>query len=313
MTESILLTGGFGNIGGRFSAFLADNYVTQTKLATRQHRNPPAWAPTAEVVQCDLLNPHSLKRACEGVRTIFHFAALNDRECASDPKRAHEVNVVGTENLADAAVSTGVEQIVYMSTIHVYGSPLVGHIVESSPTHPTHPYGLTHLAAESVLKDRSVHVPSTVIRSGNGFGFPMTFDVDIWHIIVNDLCLQAVRDQKLTLKSPSNIQRNFVTLRDICRALHHVGVKSPNSVGSVVYNLGSVRSRTLLEMSNLIAERCENLLGFRPEVVRLTPDTDSETSLDFDSTSLRGAGFTTEEHFESEIDGILNLVVASNG
>jgi UDP-glucose 4-epimerase len=313
MTTRILLTGGFGNVGGRFSAFLAENKIEKLLLATRSRRNSPIWAPKSHVVRCDLLEPDSLKHACEGVNTIFHFAALNDRDSIIDPERAHAVNVVGTENLVEAAILNGVKHIVYMSTIHVYGAPLVGRINESSPTKPVHPYGLTHLAAEHVLRDHSTHVPTTVIRSGNGFGYPMSVDVDIWQILVNDLCLQAVRDQRMTLKSPSNIQRNFVTLRDICRALHYVGIERPNKVGSIVYNLGSVRSRTLLEMSNLIAERCEVILGFRPDVSHSTPDTNSETALDFDSSLLRSTGFTTEEHFESEIDGILNLLVASNG
>jgi UDP-glucose 4-epimerase len=313
MTSSVLLTGGFGNIGGRFAAFLTEEHDAHIKLATRRNRPAPRWASTADVSICDLTNLGSLKRACEGVSTIFHFAALNDRECASDPDRAQLVNVKGTENLLQAALSTGVDHVVYMSTIHVYGAPLVGHIDESSDTCPTHPYGVTHLAAEQILSGSSNQIKSTIVRSGNGFGYPMSFDVDIWHIIANDLCIQAVRDRKLILKSSANSQRNFVTLRDICRALYFVGMAQPTSESSITYNLGSRMSRTLREIANLVAHRCSQLFGYRPEIVESVPETPTNTSLQFDCSRLWQTGFSTEELFDDEIDGTLRLVAANLG
>ena len=313
MTKSILLTGGFGNVGGRFSGFLNENGIKSVRLSSRTLRTPPNWAPLATTVECDLRDPKSLKRACEGVETIFHFAALNDRECLEDPQRAHDVNVVGTENLINAAVSEDVQHIVYMSTIHVYGNPLVGHLDETSPTNPTHPYGITHLAAEDVLRDRSSEISSTIIRSGNGFGYPMTRDVNIWHIIVNDLCMQAVKNRDLVLKSPANIERNFVTLRDICRALYFVGFEIDPQNKSVVFNLGSRRSRTLREMADIISSRCSHALGFTPEIIELSPLSNEETNLNFDSTRIRNSGFPTDERFEEEIDGILHLLTEKRG
>ena len=313
MTETILLTGGFGNIGGRLAHFLTEAHSGQLRLATRQDRRPPIWSPTAQVVTCDVTNADSLRRATENVTTIFHLASLNDRECLKDPRRAHEVNVTGTANLVEAAISNGVAHIVYMSTIHVYGSPLTGLFDESSHTDPTHPYGRTHLDAERVLSGRSSEVRSTIIRSGNGFGYPMTTDVDIWHILVNDLCIQAVRTQRLALKSPSNVQRNFVTLRDICRAMHYFGILSPPNQGSIVYNLGSKKSRTLREMAELIADRCNVVLGYRPEIEETVPNDERDMSLSFDCTRIQNSGFMTQEHFADEIDGVLRLVKAVYG
>ena len=308
MTNSILLTGGFGNLGGRFSAHLHNIGDAEITLATRRPRTAPPWAPKAKVRTCDLVDLESLKRACQGIDTIFHFAALNDRQCLSDPITAHQTNVIGTANLINAAISCGVRHIVYMSTIHVYGAPLIGHIDESCPTKPSHPYGLTHLEAETVIRERSTEISSTIIRSGNGFGLPMTADVDIWHIIVNDLCVQAVRDKKLVLKSPSNTERNFITIQDICRALHFVGVESTCPSSSVTFNLGSIQSRTLREMSELVAKQSLQVLGSRPEIVETVERSVSETKLDFDSTALRSRGFSTQEDFEVEIEGILKLV-----
>ena len=312
MTDSILLTGGFGNIGGRFASFLSERKRSHIKLGTRTNRPAPLWSPSAEVVTCSLEDQDSLLKACDGVRTIFHFAALNDRECANDPERAHQVNVIGTENLLKAAHDRSVRHVIYMSTIHVYGSPLVGTFNESSPTNPTHPYGLTHLRAEQVLHEWSTRIHSTIIRSSNGFGFPMSSDVNIWHVIVNDLCRQAVRDRRLTLKSPSNSQRNFITLEDICRALHHVAERVPLNDESIVFNLGSLRSRTLREMAELVAERTYVTLGYRPDIIECQDPISGETDLNFDSSKIRRTGYETTELFTDEIDGILELVVSAN-
>jgi UDP-glucose 4-epimerase len=312
MTANVLLTGGFGNIGGRFASFLADKSVTRCKLGSRKNRRVPTWAPDAEAIRCDLTDIRSLRDACEGVGTIFHFAALNDRECASDPSWAHKVNVIGTENLAQAAESCGVEHLIYISTIHVYGAPLKDEITENSPTIPTHPYGQTHLEAERLLEARSGRLKTTIVRCGNGFGFPMTRDVDVWHTFVNELCTQAVKHREMIIKSPSNSERNFVTLQDFCRAFYYLGFELGRPTDSLTVNLGSVQSRTLYEMAELIAERTEVVLGFRPRIVEQVPPSTDSSSLNFNSSKLRNMGFTTEERFEFEIDGIINFLKTAN-
>ena len=312
MTKSVLLTGGFGNIGGRFSSFVTDTTDYKIRLSTRRHRVAPSWASQATVVTCDLTEPGSLDSATESVDTIFHFASLNDRQCAADPEFAYRVNVIGTENLISSAIRNGVKRIIYMSTIHVYGSPLVGRIAENSPTSPTHPYGLTQLQAERVIESTSSDIQGIVIRSGNGFGYPMSQDVDIWHIVVNDLCTQAVRHQSMTLRSPSNIERNFVSLADICRGLLHLDNDDLNLGSSSVFNLGSQESRTLRQMADLIAKRCNAKFGMSVDIIESVPDTSSATSLNFDTSKLRETGFTTVEDFVAEIDGILDMVRSSH-
>lgn len=312
MTKLVLLTGGFGNIGGRFSSYIADSTDYQIRLSSRQQQVAPRWAGSASVVTCDLRQPESLDAATIGVDTIFHFASLNDRECAADPHSAHSVNVIGTENLISSAVRNNVKRIIYMSTIHVYGSPLVGQISEDCPAKPTHPYGLTHLNAEVLLTAASASIQSIIVRCGNGFGYPMSPDVNIWHVIVNDLCTQAIVQQTMTLKSPSNIERNFITLADVCRALLHIDNDALGLENSSTFNLGSKESRTLRQMADLIALRCKEKFGMTVKIVESVPRTTSVTSLDFDTSRIRQTGFATTEDFVTEIDGILDMLNANN-
>jgi hypothetical protein len=140
----------------------------------------------------------------------------------------------------------------------------------------------------------------------------MTRDVDVWHTFVNELCTQAVKHREMIIKSPSNSERNFVTLQDFCRAFYYLGFELGRPTDSLTVNLGSVQSRTLYEMAELIAERTEVVLGFRPRIVEQVPPSTDSSSLNFNSSKLRNMGFTTEERFEFEIDGIINFLKTAN-
>ncbi len=57
----------------------------------------------------------------QGTDYVFHLAALWLYECVHEPRRALEVNVVGTYNVIEAAHEAGVKKVVYSSSASVYG------------------------------------------------------------------------------------------------------------------------------------------------------------------------------------------------
>jgi hypothetical protein len=72
-------------------------------------------------------------------------------------------------------------------------------------------------------------------------------------------------------------------------------------------------SRSLRQIANLVADRCDHVFGYRPEIFESVLETSADTSLQFDCSRLSQAGFSTEELFDDEIDGILKLVAANLG
>ena len=96
MKSTVLLTGGFGNIGGRVSSAMSDLQIGQIKLSSRQHRAAPSWAPTALPVQLDLLSTQSAIASLQDVTQVVHLASMNDIDCAADPILASQINVTGT-------------------------------------------------------------------------------------------------------------------------------------------------------------------------------------------------------------------------
>ena len=113
---------------------------------------------------------------------IVHLAAMNEMDCARDPAAALEVNTALTLRLLNAAVAAGVRRFVYLSTAHVYGAPLRGHIDERALPRPVHPYAITHRAAEDFVLAAfdAGRIEGVVLRLSNGVGAPAHAAVDRW-------------------------------------------------------------------------------------------------------------------------------------
>ena len=128
MKTYVLITGGFGYLGGRIATELASKPGLAIRLGSRKIQLPPTWLPQAEVAAMNILDPASLMSAMQGVRVVVHLAAMNENECLADPNKATLINTLGTLNVLQAAIDAGVKRFIYFSTAHIYGAPLVGHI-----------------------------------------------------------------------------------------------------------------------------------------------------------------------------------------
>lgn len=78
-----------------------------------------------EVVQGDLRDSESLARAVEGCGVVYHVAA-DYRLWTRDPAEMYRSNVDGTRHLLEAARRTGIERVVYTSTVGCIGIPEEG-------------------------------------------------------------------------------------------------------------------------------------------------------------------------------------------
>lgn len=311
MTGRILITGGFGYLGGRIAVELARKQEFTVRLGSRKVKSSAGWLPDAETVAMDVLEPGSLSEAMHDVHAVVHLAAMNENECIADPGKAVLVNTLGTLNVLRAAIDAGVERLLYFSTAHVYGAPLTGHISEKTLPRPIHPYAITHHAAEDfVLAAHSEgRIAGIVVRLSNGYGAPTYPDVDRWTLLVNDLCRQAAHTRKMVLRSSGMQQRDFIALEDVGIAVRHLLGLNREQCSDGLFNLGGEKSMTVWEMTQLIAVRCKSTLGFDPRVVR--PESSSNAApiqhLRYDCEKLRRTGFNPQGIMEGEIDRTLRV------
>ncbi len=316
MTSTVLITGGLGYVGGRIALALRQSGKYRLRLATRGAVTaPPSWLPDAEAITMDVASDGDLDEACKDASVVIHLAALNEHECIADPQHALTVNGLGTLKLLQAAQRAHVGRFVYFSTAHVYGAPLIGRIDESSVPRPIHSYAITHRVAEDfVLAAHAMRaLTGIVLRMSNGFGVPAHASVNRWTLIVNDLCRQAVSTGKLVMRSAGLDQRNFIALEDVGRASLHVLNMPTESVGDGLFNLGGTGSMRVIDLAELIAQRCEMVLGHRPGIEHPAATGEAPPMLDYRSDRLFATGFEPGSNMNGEIDATLRLCKSSFG
>jgi UDP-glucose 4-epimerase len=133
-------------------------------------------------------------------------------------------------------------------------------------------------------------------------------------LLVNDLCRQAVSSGQMTLSSSGIQRRDFVTLTDLCRAVTHLLNLEAHLLGDGLYNVGGAWAPTIIEMAERIATCCQQILGYRPQIIR-SPVRAAEESyeLDFRIDKLLATGFKLMHGVDSEINGALEFCLTLSG
>jgi len=308
----ILITGGFGYLGGRFAQALSAEPNYEIFLGSRRNNEVPVWLPSAKIIQTQWDLPSSYHEISNGMDSVVHLAGMNAQDCVTNPSAALEVNGVITARLLHAAIRQGVKRFVYLSTAHVYGSPLSGVITEESCAVATHPYATSHRAGEDVViaAHQRGDIEGVVIRLSNSYGAPAHTDANCWMLVVNDLCRQATTIQKMVLHSSGQQRRDFIALTDACRAIAHLLRLPIDNLDNGLFNVGGAWSPTILEMAQRVAERIDIATGSRPKIqCEKDQITGSTGLLDYRINKLTDTGFNlnSSESVDQEIDGLIHF------
>jgi len=134
--KTIIVTGGTGSFGKKFIKIVLDQYspekiIVYSRDELKQFEMQQTW-PADDVMRYfigDVRDYSRLKRAMEGVDIVIHAAALKQVPAAEyNPFEAVKTNVLGGQNVIDAALSQGVAKVIALSTdkaaapINLYGA-----------------------------------------------------------------------------------------------------------------------------------------------------------------------------------------------
>ena len=287
----------------------------QIVLGSRNARDTPVWLPQAEVAQLEWNDDIALEHCCDGVDVVIHTAGMNAQECAADPVAALAFNGLATARLVAAASQEGVQRFIYLSTAHVYATPLVGTITEETCPRNLHPYATSHLAGEQAVLSASDYrqIQCIVLRLSNSFGAPMNKDVNCWPLLVNDLCKQAVLTGKMVLQTNGFQQRDFIDLTEVCRVVAYLAVRHCTLVQPAIFNVGTGDSQSVLAMAQLIQQRCKEVLGFEPLLQCVEGGSDkSYPMLSYCAVNLGSLGIKVNQNNHTvEIDKLLRFCQAA--
>lgn len=164
--KTILITGGTGSFGGKFTEVLFENYkpkkvIIFSRDEFKQHemaRKFPSSRFNIRYFLGDIRDKNRLERAFENVDYIVHAAALKQVPALEyNPVEAVKTNILGANNIVDAALNANVKKVIALSS--------------DKAVNPVNLYGATKLVSEKIFTAANAYggnrVKFSVVRYGN--------------------------------------------------------------------------------------------------------------------------------------------------
>lgn len=177
---------------------------------------------------------------------VFHLAAMAGLKTTwSDFKVYQDCNILATNNLLQLMKKNGSAKLIFSSTSSVYGKIATGN--EKNRPNPCSPYGVTKLAAESLIE--SYNLESTILRFFSVYGPSQRPDMAYSRMIS-----QIYNEKIVEIFGDGNQIRSNTFITDVVDALVLAGF---NSTPSRIYNVAGTEKINL----NAAIERIADLLG----------------------------------------------------
>ena len=200
--RTLLLTGGTGSFGNAVLNRFLDTDIEEIRIFSRDEKKQDDMRkryanPKLKFYIGDVRDYNSVLNATRGVDFIFHAAALKQvPSCEFHPMEAVKTNVIGTENVLEAAIQNEVKRVVCLST--------------DKAVYPINAMGISKAMMEKVMvaKSRNVDPEKTVI-CGTRYGNVMASRGSVIPLFVD----QIRAGQSLTITDP-NMTRFMMTLAD---------------------------------------------------------------------------------------------------
>lgn len=301
----ILIAGGSGYLGSHLAVHLSSK-GHEVILGLRNSKKSPHWLPGVRVEELVWGDIKSLAKSCKDVDIVIQAAGMNAEDSMRDPVGALEFNARATSRLLESAQVQGVQRFIYLSTAHVYGSPLVGNLNEESATLNQHPYATSHLAGEAFIRSacESGGTKGIVLRLSNVYGAPIDVQTNCWMLLVNDICRQIIERGSITLNSDGSQVRDFIPMEIFTKIAEEILTADIKKFE--IFNVGSEASMTIMRMTELVQARCKILLGFIP-VVNSKPYESKKNieNLTYECSKLKDINILFEDCRISEIDNLI--------
>jgi len=167
--KTILITGGTGSFGRNFTEILLERYepkkvIILSRDEYKQYEMKKIFPKSKYPIRFflgDVRDRLRLNRAFKGVDYVVHAAALKQVPALEyNPTEAVKTNVMGADNIVDAAIDAGVKKVIALST--------------DKAVNPVNLYGATKLVAEKIFIAANAYagdaVKFSVVRYGNVVG-----------------------------------------------------------------------------------------------------------------------------------------------
>ena len=234
----ILVTGGAGFIGSQIAdAFISSGHnvciIDNLSTGTKENINPKAAFYEIDITDKDIIRIFEKEK----FDVVSHQAAQIDvRKSVADPVFDANTNILGTLNLLQACVKTGVKKFMFASTGGaIYGEQDYFPADELHPTRPVSPYGITKLTIEKYLFYYHIQykLNYTVLRYANVYGPRQNpfGEAGVVAIFANKL----LQKEQPVINGAGEQTRDYVFVGDVVKA----NIKTLEDKDSTIYNVGT--------------------------------------------------------------------------
>lgn len=270
----VLVTGAGGFIGGHLTTALVQHGARVRGFVRYNSRNDrgtldwlePEIAQQVETVLGDLRDVESVGAAVRGTEYVFHLGAqIAIPYSYVNPRDFFETNVLGSLNVAQAALSAEVVHVVHVSTSEVYGTAQTVPITEDHPLEAQSPYAASKIGADKLMDSfhRAYDLPVTVVRPFNTYGPRQSA-----RAIIPTILSQALATGSLRLGS-LDPRRDLTYVEDTAAGLIATA-QEPATVGRTVH-LGSGHDVSVGEIVEIVSELLGKPLPVEVEQARIRP------------------------------------------
>jgi len=260
-TMRVLVTGGAGFIGSNYVRRIVDGSLTGVdhltvldKLTYAGTLSNLEMLPVGsfEFVRGDIGDPDLVDDLASKHEVIVNFAAESHVDRSITGARDFvETNVLGTQNLLDAARRNSVKTFLQISTDEVYGTIDEGSWDENFPLLPNSPYSASKASADLLARSyhRTFGMDVRITRCSNNYG-PHQFPEKVIPLFVTNL----IDKKKVPLYGKGLNVRDWLHVDDHCRGIHAVLTQGKSGE---IYNIGGGRELTNRELTSIILEKMD--------------------------------------------------------
>ncbi|MDR1918587.1 MAG: dTDP-glucose 4,6-dehydratase [Tannerellaceae bacterium] len=308
--KTYLVTGGAGFIGANFVKYMLatypDIYIVVLDLLTYAG-NKKTIEPELKTGRCEFVKGDIGERKLTdelfrqfNFDYIVNFAAEShvDRSI-DDPRPFLETNILGTQNLLEAARRqwvTGKDKEAYpqwregvrfhqVSTDEVYGSlGAEGYFTETTPLDPRSPYSASKTSADLFVKAyaETYRMPVTITRCSNNYG-PYHFPEKLIPLVITNI----LAGKPLPVYGQGTNVRDWLYVEDHCKAIDAVLHRGQNGH---IYNVGGHNEKQNIEIVRLIIQTIHRILSeqpaYRQALKRREYEADGQLRIDWINDSL---------------------------
>jgi UDP-glucose 4-epimerase len=265
--SNILVTGGAGFIGSHVAEHLIRRGHTLTVLDDLSGGFIENVVEGAVFVRGSITDAGLMDSLFRRQRFefVYHLAAYAAEGLSHFIKHFNYTNnLIGTVNLINAAVNTGVKCFVFTSSIAVYGTSVELPVTEESATEPEDPYGIAKLAVEQELRSskRMFDLNYVIFRPHNVYGERQNIG-DMYRNVVGIFMNQILQNRPMTMFGDGNQIRAFSYIDDVAPVIAEA-IDTPQAYNQV-FNIGADQPYTVGDLAQAVARA----MGVEPNIVHL--------------------------------------------